>query len=249
MALLDRTGKRLRWEIARQAESHYNTRLRQVALQVGGIVRVFAPDGTVKNLQRLLRMLQGYADAMTPWAEAAAEYMVADVARRTERLWRENSRAMGLAIRQELDFGRSGLVFREARNEQIDLIRSLPLEAGRRVQRLTEEALTTGRRAESIAQEVLRTGEVTKSRARLIARTEVSRTAANLMQARAVAAGSEGYIWRTSRDADVRDSHRAMEGSYVRWDSPPKTDPGLDPYHAGCGPNCRCFAEPVLPDL
>lgn len=249
MALLDRTGKRLRWEIARRAESHYNSRLRQVALQVGGILRVFAPGGAVKSLQGLLRMLEGYADAMRPWAEAAAEYMVADVARRTDRLWRENSKAMGLAIRAELAQGRSGAVFEEARREQIDLIRSLPLEAGRRVQDLTVGALSTGRRAESIAQEVVRTAEVTKARARLIARTEVARTAANLMMARAISAGSEGYVWRTSRDADVRDTHRAMEGRYVRWDSPPKTDPGLDPYHAGCGPNCRCFAEPVLPEL
>lgn len=246
---LDRTGKRARWDAARAGEAHYATRLRSVALQVGSIVRAFAPAGTVKDMRRLLDTLQGYADLMMPWAEAVAEYMVADVARRNERIWRQNSQDMAQALRAELRFGRSGLVFREAMDEQVGLIRSIPLEAGRRVQRLTEEARVTGTRAEAISKEIMRTTQVTQSRARLIARTEVSRTAANLMQARAVTAGSQGYIWRTSKDADVRDTHKAMEGVYVPWSTPPKTDPSLAPYHAGCGPNCRCFAEPVLPDL
>ncbi len=248
-ARLDRTGKRARWDAARAGEAHYASRLRSVALQVGSIIRALAPEGRVRDLPRLLQTLAGYADAMQPWAEAVAEYMVADVARRNERIWRQNSRAMGIALRAEMRYSNAGIIFREAMDEQLDLIRSIPIEAGRRVQKLTEEARITGVRAEAISKEIMRTTQVTQSRARLIARTEVSRTAANLMQARAMSAGSKGYIWRTSKDADVRESHQKMEGVYVPWDDPPKTDKSLDPYHAGCGPNCRCFAEPVLPDL
>ena len=104
----------------------------------------------------------------------------------------------------------------------------------------------TSKRASEVARAILSTEDVSEAKARLIARTEVSRSAANLVEARATYAGSDGYVWRTSGDADVRDSHREMEGKYVRWSSPPTLD-GMKG-HAGTLPNCRCFAEPVFPD-
>lgn len=245
----DRYGRREAWTQARAAESSYNTKLRQVAKQTGDLVKGLAPGGFVKNLNLLLRTLQGYSELLTPWAEATAAYMVADVARRDARAWRAVSRDMGVAIRGEVATSPQGLMFRRMTDEQVPLIKSIPLDAAARVSQLAQGTLYSSARPEQIAKEIQRQGAVSINKARLIARTEVSRTAANFMQARAVAAGSEGYIWRTSKDADVRDTHKVMEGKYVRWDTPPKTDPSLDPYHAGCGPNCRCFAEPVLPDL
>lgn len=197
----------------------------------------------------MLRMLDGYSEMLAPWAEAAGNFMLLDVRRRTERQWKALSLEIGQRLRTEIATSPTGDFFRLMQAEQVDLIQSIPRKAALRVQELTERALTSGARAESIAKEILASGDVAQSRARLIARTEVARASANFNQARAEALGSEGYIWRTSDDADVRDTHRAMEGKYVRWDSPPKTDPSLDPYHAGCGPNCRCFAEPIFPDL
>lgn len=237
------------WEDARRTETWYSARLRQVAVQAAAIVEGLAPRGAVRNLGRILRALDAYADALVPWAEGVAEYMVQDVARRNDRIWREVSKQVSIGLRAEMMGSRHGLVMRERLEAQVPLIRSIPREAGQRVRRLTEEGLLSGTRPEAVAKEIMRTQAVSKSRARLIARTETSRTAQELMRARAESAGSKGYVWRTSRDADVRDTHKKMEGVYVPWDSPPKTDPGLDPYHAGCGPNCRCFAEPVLPDL
>ncbi len=237
------------WIEARRAEVAYSARLRGMAKQIGQIVKGFAPDGVVKDMDKLLTTLSAYSTMMTPWAEAVANYMVADVERRNERLWRKVASEMGSAIRIELSSSRNGIVYRQMMDEQVELIKSLPTKAGERVHYLTTEALATGRRAESIAQEIKETQHVTESRARLIARTEVARTAATFMQSRAMAAGSDSYIWRTVRDADVRETHKEMEGRVIRWDNPPKTDKNLAPYHAGCGPNCRCYAEPILPDL
>ena len=89
-------------------------------------------------------------------------------------------------------------------------------------------------------------GYVTKARARLSARTAGARTAMELTKARAQSVGSEGYIWRTVRDSDVRPSHKGMEGKFVRWDDPPTLDNLTG--HAGGLPNCRCYAEPIIPD-
>lgn len=249
MARLDRTGRLTNWDDARRAERSYQTKLLGIARQVGVIIQGLAPDGIVRDLQQMLDLLNRYSALIEPWARSTAGYMIADVARRNERLWKQNGARISSALREEIAGTSQGQVFRELMAENVDLITSLPRKAGERVHKLTQEALLDGRRAESIAKEIQASGHVTQSRARLIARTEVSRTASKLVEARARRLGSTGYIWRTSKDSDVRETHQKMEGKFVGWDDPPKTDPGLDPYHAGCGPNCRCYPEPVFPDF
>jgi uncharacterized protein with gpF-like domain len=80
----------------------------------------------------------------------------------------------------------------------------------------------------------------------VFARTGVSTTATELTKARAVHIGSSGYLWRTSRDSDVRPTHRVMEGKFIAWNDPPE----IDGYRAHCGEfaNCRCWPEVQIPD-
>jgi SPP1 gp7 family putative phage head morphogenesis protein len=250
--MLDRTGKRGRWQAARASETAYNTRLRGVARAISDIIKGYVnPTDALSNIDLHLihAALAKYADLIKPWARTVARSMLADVARRNDQQWFANSKEMGRALRAELTQAPTGMILAALQDDQVELITSLPLKASQRVHELTQQALVDSRRASDIAKDILQTGKVTEARARLIARTEVSRAQSNLTQSRAMFAGSQGYIWRTSKDGDVRDTHRAMEGVYVPWDKPPKTDKNLDPYHAGCGPNCRCWAEPVLPDL
>lgn len=246
MARLDRKGKRRAWTKARAAESQYNSQLRGVVRQIGVIVRGLAPDGGLKNVNTLIRALTAYADVIEPWAQAVAGFMLADVARRDAAMWKQHSRMMGKSLRSEVNTAPTGDILRRLQAQQVTLIKSLPLDAADRVHALAMEATMTSKRASEVARAILSTEDVSEAKARLIARTEVSRSAANLVEARATYAGSDGYVWRTSGDADVRDSHREMEGKYVRWSSPPTLD-GMKS-HAGTLPNCRCFAEPVFPD-
>lgn len=246
MAKFDRTGKRARWTRAQAAESHYNTTLRGVARQIGVLSRGLAPGGSLERASDLIRALTAYSEVIKPWAYSVAEYMVADVARRDKAMWKQNSKDLGHELRRQLENAPVGQVLRSLQAEQVRLIQSIPLDAAQRVQHLANLSITHGTRAKEIAQEVMRTEEVSKSKATLIARTEISKAQSNLVEARSLSVGSEGYIWRTARDGDVRESHAAMEGKYVRWSSPPTLD-GMTG-HAGCFPNCRCYAEPVLPD-
>ena len=237
--------------MARAAESNYHTRLRQIAQQIDLVVKGFSlsdltPAEQQQQTNRIVNTLRSYAEVIEPWAVSVAKYMVADVSRRNAAQWKQNGKDMGLALQVELEQAPTGGLFTSLMNEQVRLIKSLPLDAAERVHMLTTKGMVSGTRAKEIAAEILRTGEVSASRARLIARTEVARTASNFTQARARFAGSDGYIWRTSGDGDVRETHKAMEGKYVRWDTPPKTDTSLGPYHAGCGPNCRCYPEPIF---
>lgn len=174
--------------------------------------------------------------------------MVADVARRNLRGWEQVSQDMAHSLRSELAQAPTGAYYSQLMREQVGLITSLPLQAAERIQEMTTAGIASGRRAEDLVGAILGQGPITASRARLIARTEVARAASTFTQARARYAGSEGYIWRTSGDGDVRDTHRKMNGKFVYWDAPPKTDKNLAPYHAGCGPNCRCYPDPVLPE-
>lgn len=96
---------------------------------------------------------------------------------------------------------------------------------------------------------ILASGEVSKSHATLIARTETARVSSLLTQARAEHIGSEGYIWRTAHDADVRELHVELEGKFIYWNAPPVAGSSGERAHAGQIYNCRCWAEVILPAL
>ena len=218
-----------------------------MARQVGSIVKGLSPDGSPESARPVVRALEAYADLLEPWARSVGNYMVHDVSRRDLKAWRAHSKDIGEALRDELKTPPSKVFLQEMLREQVELITSLPKRAAQRVHRLTTEALVTGERAASVAEKILETGKVTESQAMLIARTEVARTSFELIKARAVAVGSEGYIWRTAEDFDVRKSHAEMEGRYVRWNTAPRLSDGTVA-HAGCTYNCRCYPEPVIPD-
>ena len=56
------------------------------------------------------------------------------------------------------------------------------------------------------------------------------------------ALGIEQYVWRSRDDARVRDSHADFDDRIFDWDTPPEGG------HPGQDYNCRCHAEPLLPD-
>lgn len=221
----------------RRTELDYARRLRKIAEHIAELLRTTAEPNALAGL------LQRYADAIEPWAVSVAERMIADVSQSNERRWTEYTREMSAALREEMRNTPIGAEQHRLMREQVELIKSLPLEAAQRVHEMATEALTSGARPEEIA---ARIGDVTRSRANTIARTEVGRASTTLTQARAERLGSTGYVWRTARDSNVRLSHRRMEGQFVRWDDPPTLD-GLTG-HAGCVPNCRCIPQVVLPE-
>lgn len=212
---------------------------------MGALVNGF-PPGEAAYVPTIETLLRRYAEALAPWAEATAARMLADVNRRDEAAWMEQAKEMSRALREEIRTAPTGATMRALMAEQVGLIQSIPLEAAQRVHELTIAGIENSQRASEISKAIQASGDVAKSRADLIARTEVARTASTLTQARALHVGSTGYIWRTSGDSDVRESHRKMNGQFVAWDDPPTLDKMTG--HAGAFPNCRCYPEPVLPE-
>lgn len=198
--------------------------------------------------------LDRYADLIEPWAESMSRRLIRtleiadDVRWRDNQAWHQRTQQISAELRNIAD-GSAGSVARSIMSEQIKLFKSLPLQAADRVYEIHNqaiEAVVKGQRSGELKKEIMRTGEITESRARLIARTEVGRASTAITQARSVAIGSTGYIWRTADDGDVRHSHRKMEGKFVAWATPPTLD-GMTG-HAGQFPNCRCYCEVVVPE-
>jgi len=225
---------------------NYAGQLRKVARQVGMIIDGF-PAGEQEYVPTISDLLAKYAEILLPWARKTAMSMLGEVNRRDEQAWFSHANEMSKALREEIRNAPTGARMQQLLAEQVTLIQSLPLDAAKRVHDLTLAGVEDGTRAKEIAKEIKRSTEVSENRANLIARTEVARTASVLTQARAEHIGSDGYIWRTSHDSDVRHSHKEMEGKYVRWDTPPKLSDGTVT-HAGQIYNCRCYPEPVIPE-
>jgi SPP1 gp7 family putative phage head morphogenesis protein len=243
----DFRSDRYAWAKSRRAETHYAVQLRKLCRQIEALINgTYEPDQPTNMIEF---MLLAYADLITPWAEATAARMLADVDRRDRAQWMRHSRLMSKSIREEIAEAPTGEILRRLQQEQVTLIKSLPLQAAERVHRIAVEGITAGTRGEDIYADIMRTGQVTESRARLIARTETSRAASNLTQARAEYIGSKSYIWRTVGDVDVRHDHRVLNGKRFDWNDPPIADKrGGVRAHPGTLYNCRCVAEPVLPD-
>ena len=244
---------RERFNTASRIEREYTLQLRTLTEYIDHIVRVGINVNMTEqelNSARYLveAMLTQYSDALKPWAIQTAERIVMRIHKVDENEWIQIGRQMGRALRKELQDAPTGLVTRSFMAENVKLITSLPLDAAQRVHETTLNGITEGTRASEIASKILETGNVTKARATLIARTEVARTATGLTRARAMHIGSEAYYWRTSADGSVRESHKSMNGRIIRWDTEPEVEPGKH-YHAGCFPNCRCYAEPILDDI
>lgn len=223
----------------------YGSHLRKIARHIDDIVKGF--DASTTEGQRLIQgHLRRYGDTLDHWAEAAASRMVAEVADADRQRWRRMSQEIGRGIEREIQSANVAPAMAQMKSDQIRLIRSLPNDASERVNRLVTEGLAKGERADSIAAKIYETGLVTKSRASTIARTECGRAATTLQAARAQSVGSTHFRWVTAGDSDVRASHKRLNGTVHRWDSPPICDePDLRAL-PGCIFNCRCIAVPLI---
>lgn len=128
--------------------------------------------------------------------------------------------------------------------QNVNLITSIPEQVFPQVESIVNQAIQRGLRAEDIEDDIESRFGVSESRARLIARDQVNKLNGQITQLRQTDLGITRYIWRTSLDERVRDSHAAQEGQIYSWDDPPE-----ETGHPGFQFQCRCTAEPILDDL
>ena len=237
------------WEKVRRAERGYAAQLRQVARNVENMIAGFTQPVDIHQLPELIDMLNGYARILDPWARATAMRMIAEVLRRDAGAWFKVSREIGANLRNMVENTPLGGVVRQLLDDQVTLITSLPVQAGRQVQAHVQDFVSSGIRYEELIPLIQGLGDLTVNRATLIARTETAKAQSAIVEARAKHVGADSYVWHTVRDGAVRPAHRELEGTIQRWDSPPVAEENGERHHPGNFPNCRCYAEPLFPAI
>jgi len=126
----------------------------------------------------------------------------------------------------------------------VQLIKSLPVQELQSVNQIVLSGIGSGRQYGDMAKDITKQFGVTERRANVIARDQVSKLNGQLTGLRQQSVGIEKYIWQTSEDERVRDSHEDQDGNTYSWNDPPSEtgNPGNDF-------SCRCVAIPVIPEL
>jgi len=193
-------------------------------------------DGVIRSLRRTV------VDLTKP---ARLRRLTRDTASRSERHARAELQKLGIRLkdtRPEL-----APLIERWRERNVSLIRSL---FGRQLSQL-EKLLARG---EGLSVSVLRDRieerfGVTESKADLLARDQTLKLNGQLTERLQISTGIEEYVWTTSGDERVRDSHAALDSTRQRWDTPPVVSDDGRSEHPGGDYQCRCTAFPVLPEL
>lgn len=208
---------------------------------------------TIKYLQSI-----GNHPAVKRLCDNMAERMVTAVRADNEKTWRAAARKGTLSrqIHSSLQKSMRGgidTVVQFIIEENSKLIRSVPGDIAKKISEDAMKGYLDGVRWEDAVADIMaKAPYLSYNHAKLIARTETSKANEALTEARARDLGITWYFWRSSHDERVRRSHQMMDGVLCSFDSPPDPEAFYDggskfgPYQAGCCPNCRCYAEPVV---
>lgn len=237
----------MRPALRRRSEIQYQKRLLAIASRVNEIV-TGSYDGSEASSESVIRMLTDYSGALDDWSALVASKMFLQVEHEEWNQWKSVSEKISEGLRDAIGNTPVGHVAQNIMYRQIELMKSLPLEAAERIREIQDramQAVISGERPDALYQMIMESGNVAAGRARMIARTEIGRATGALTQARALSIGSEGYWWRIE-GSGTRPSHKKMRDKFVYWHSPPTLD-GLTG-HAGCLPNCQCWQDVHVPN-
>jgi SPP1 gp7 family putative phage head morphogenesis protein len=192
------------------------------------------------------------------FAQTLAARMVTAVSIQNANSWREaatkstKGRQIYQMLRQEMQQPRmrNRLHFLIQNNAQ--LISTVPQTVAAHAVHHVQQEQMKGRRAEDIMRDLRPYMRSLKDwQVKRIARTEVAKADTAITRTRAEDIDLNWYIWETSGDARVRDSHAKMQGVLINWDDPPSPEAlsrekPVGHYHAGNIYNCRCIALPMV---
>lgn len=123
-------------------------------------------------------------------------------------------------------------------DEHLKLIKSVQREQLDKIGFMIKRGIRDGRLAKNITKDIRQTTALGKRRAQLIARNAPLQYSGALTKLNQMSAGIKSYVWQSSRDERVRDSHRKFDGEIFDWSS---SGP-----HPRSEVNCRCDAVPFI---
>lgn len=130
-----------------------------------------------------------------------------------------------------------------------------------KINTLTEQAIINGLSPMKLKEEIKKATEgLSDKHCKLLARDQMGKLNGQITEAQMTEVGLNMYVWSTSYDDRVRDSHAIMEGLLCRWDDASvcsydngKTwvsrPGGAIDLHPGQDIQCRCVALAFYPEL
>ena len=241
------------WEARRHIENSYKTALRKLGVHLADFTEY------ADSISELISLFDHFSRTNTfnSWAQSLAKTFVTHTLEENARTWRKAAAmsGQGETIRQALLNEMQGPVGRRVNEliaENANYIKSVPLILGEDLTKHVQTKAFEGSRVAYKSEEFKAiVGDMSSNHAKLISRTETSKAMSALTQARAEYTGHDWYIWHTSKDQRVRDSHKNMDNVLCRFSDPPAPEELVGERNAGhYGPgniyNCRCYAEPII---
>lgn len=205
----------------------------------GAPLSVPSLDVLLEQAARHFGNIESVADRL---AKLAAQRALGAV---DEALAESIKKAIGVDIAPYLSHDKEiGRAVSAAAKANVELIKTIPPQYLEGIRETVEKAFAAGERFESVAKRIAHVGDVTEERAKIIARDQASKMNAAFNRVRQTSIGIEKYSWSGALDKRERPSHRALEGTVHRWDSPPEVDG--ERANPGEPILCRCIAAPVI---
>lgn len=134
--------------------------------------------------------------------------------------------------------------------ENVSLITKVERDYLSRIEQDVIRSVRAGQRWEKFARQLQDDFDIAKGKARLIARDQTLKFHGDLNKRRQADLGIKKFVWRTSKDNRVRDSHAERDGETYTWEKGADVEEtGGDSSFPARAINCRCSAEPDLDDL
>lgn len=213
----------------------------------------------LNSLTDILRVIRKFAHSkeFNDYANNTAINMVKQVYSDNNKTWREAAAKSGRgkeireALKRDMS-GNIGITVQQQIYNNAELIKSIPQDIAVKVnEKILKETMDGTRSTDIVDYIKSMVPDISEKRAKLIARTETSKTSSVITRAKAKECGINFYIWETSSDQRVRDSHKHMQGVVCSFDIPilPEKYIGkkstLAPGIAGEFPNDRCYPAPI----
>lgn len=202
----------------------------------------YVKDAYASTLEQVFNNLRiGYNNVAAQAQKIASEF-VSDLDQESKsRFYKSVETSIGVNLNNVVANEGIEDILRSVTRENVALIKSIPDEYFKKIETIVFNGTIRGRTASSMIKEISSLNGSTYKRSRLIARDQTSKLNSALNEQRQRNIGVEEYVWRTSEDDNVRESHKAHNGKIFRWDDPPK-----DTGHPGEDIQCRCIAQPIL---
>lgn len=132
-------------------------------------------------------------------------------------------------------------------NENTNKIKSIPQESLDNMREAVMRGSREGRTSSDIAKNIQAAYGVDMRKAVFLALDQIGKLNSQITKYQQEDAGITEYIWRTTGDSRVRDTHKKLDKKKFCWSDPPLVDEKTGRHcHPGEDYRCRCIALPVF---